>query len=241
MTEGHPLLVFPGALGVTDGGNAASLFNPGGVVVTFSYGEERQIEAFLDRALRLMIETSEQPFDVIGFSIGGWFAQCLAARDPSRVRKVVLAHSFTLERGQAWQFDLASKLWPVLPARIRRAGIRKRAEMALLPLKNRNAALYETTLRNVSTSIVKPDVEARLVAQQHVTRDSLREFGDCTPRHPMLIVESDDDRLIGPKARELLRRKYPSAERVVLKGAGHVSALSAPEALASAVNSFLRR
>ena len=240
MAADQPLLVFPGALGVADGGHAASLFAEGRKVVTFAYGEETQISALLDRAVRLMAEAGAHQFDLIGFSIGGWFAQCLAARDPDRVRKLVLAHSFTLARSSAWQFGMAAKLWPILPLSAMRAGIMKRAKMALAPLKTRDSALYEATLRAVSEAIASPDARARLLAQQQVTRNSLLSMNDCLPRQPVLIVESDDDRLVVEKTREQLRRKYPAADRVVLKGAGHVSALSAPTALASAVNSFLR-
>lgn len=235
-----PLLILPGALGVADGGRAASLLEQDRMVVTFSYGQEREIDPLLDRALQFVAATGAPRFDVMGFSIGGWYAQCLAARDPARVRKVVLAHSFSLERGQAWRFLLAAKLWPLLPPALKRAGIVKRARAALVPLKRLDPARYRTTLSEVSQAITSPEVRACLLAQQLSTYDSLLRPSGSSAHQPVLIVESDDDCLIGAKAREQLVRKYPRAERVVLKGAGHASAITAPEALASAVDSFLR-
>jgi pimeloyl-ACP methyl ester carboxylesterase len=240
MASDYPLLVLPGALGVADGGSAESLFAPTRVV-TFSYGAETRIESLLDRAVRQMAEAGARQFDLIGFSIGGWFAQCMAARRPDLVRKLILAHSFTLDRREAWRFGLAARLWPLLPKGLVAAGTAKRARLALAPVRRVDPALYESTLQSIRSAVATREVQARLVAQQLATRDSLVAMDGCLPRQPVLIVESDDDPLIGPRPREKLRSKFPAARIVTLPGAGHVSALSAPEALAEAVTSFLSK
>jgi pimeloyl-ACP methyl ester carboxylesterase len=238
MASRYPLLVFPGALGVADGGSAASLFAPA-AVTTFSYGEEIRIDSLLDRAVAEMTQAGAGQFDVIGFSIGGWFAQCLAARHPDLIRKVILAHSFILDRRDAWRFGLAARLWPLLPKGLIAAATAKRARVALEPVRRAEPALCETVLASIRIAVATPEVQARLVAQQLAARDSLLRMGGCLPRQPVLIIESDDDPLIGPRPREKLRRRFPAARTVTLRGAGHVSALSAPDALAEAVSSFL--
>lgn len=198
------------------------------------------MKALLERAMDLMDRRDAAQFDVIGFSIGGWFAQCLAAREPKRVRKLVLAHSFTLEPHHTWRFGLAAWLWPMMPPALLRAGIMKRARLALAPLKRRDPARYRAALDEAGAAIALAASRARLLALQHAIRDSLLHPSGAVPTHPMLILESDDDRIIGAKARAQLARKYPAARRVVLAGAGHASAVTAPNDLAATVDAFLR-
>lgn len=224
---------------MADGSQAAGLLSGDRRVISFCYGEESQIAPMLDRAMALIDDAGASQFDLLGFSIGGWFAQCLAARDPERVRKLVLAHSFTLEAGAAWRFGLASYLWPVIPAALRRSGILKRARMALAPLRIRDPAQFDLVLRQLAEALDSPPTHARLLAQQQATRDSLLRMGGCIAPQPVLIVESDNDRLVGASARRRLRRKYPDARCVVIAGAGHASALSAPVELVAAIEGFL--
>ena len=44
----------------------------------------------------------------------------------------------------------------------------------------------------------------------------------------MLLVEAGDDRIVGPKVRELLRQRLPAAERILLPTAGHAFLTSPP-------------
>jgi pimeloyl-[acyl-carrier protein] methyl ester esterase len=45
---------------------------------------------------------------------------------------------------------------------------------------------------------------------------------------PVLLVEAGDDRIVGPKVRELLRQRLPAAERILMPGAGHAFLTSPP-------------
>jgi pimeloyl-[acyl-carrier protein] methyl ester esterase len=45
---------------------------------------------------------------------------------------------------------------------------------------------------------------------------------------PVLLVEAGDDRIVGPKVRELLRQRLPAAERILLPTAGHAFLTSPP-------------
>jgi pimeloyl-ACP methyl ester carboxylesterase len=237
-TTQPPLLILPGALGVADGGGEASaLLSQGRRVVTFAYGAERTAEALLGRATAA---AGAERFDLLGFSIGGWFAQVLAARRPERVGKVVLAHSFLLEPGQGWRFTAASTLWPLVPAALFRAGGMKRARLALAPLRERDGDGYAAALRELEQKLAAPSTRAVLRAQQEATRDSLRAPLALRDDIALLIVESDNDALVGTTARAALRSRYPKAQRVTIAGAGHAAALVEPEAFAGAVDAFLR-
>ena len=55
------------------------------------------------------------------------------------------------------------------------------------------------------------------------------------PAHTVGIIESDDDPVIGARARERLRAAHPHAVVRRFRGTGHVTALVAPAAFADAV------
>lgn len=232
-----PLIVLSGGLGIADGGGALDLLKHGRRVHRIAYAGGSDFERLFDRVLSGAAGAAR--FDIIGFSIGGWFAQCIAARAPDRVRKVVLAHSFLLEPRLRWRFSTALRLWPLLPRSIIRAGVNRRARLALEPLRTARPEAHAQMVRTVAEALGRPTVLEGLLAQQRVIRDSLAEpLGAVTA--PMLIIDSGTDPLVNARARARLRRHYPGAEHVDFAGAGHVSALVAPETFAAAVDRFLR-
>ena len=231
-----PLVVLPGGLGVADGGGEAlGMLAQGRRLVRIDYADAPDYDALCGSVL----QAGAARFDLLGFSIGGWFAQCVAARAPDRVRKVVLAHSFVLEPKHGWRFSMALKLWPLLPRSVIRAGVMRRAALALEPLRGVRPEAHARTVRAVAESLDRPETLDALLAQQRLIRDSVTERLGAIAA-PMLIVECGIDPLVGRRARAELRRRFPEAEHVDFPDAGHVSALVAPEAFARIVDRFLR-
>jgi pimeloyl-ACP methyl ester carboxylesterase len=191
----------------------------------------------IERALDL-VEGAER-FDILGFSVGGWLGQCLAAREARRVRRLVLAHSFTLNAGDAWRFALAARIWPLLPGALFRRAAHERARLALREAMRKDPQLGAQALAGFRAALADPVTLRRLEAQQHLLRDTLRA-GDCTASCPILILEGTDDPIVKQPARQRLARRYPGAERLVLDGVGHAAALAVPDAFAAAVDRFLR-
>lgn len=233
--DSPPLIVLPGGLGIADGGEALNLLVRNRRLERVDYSDRRTFDSLLNRVLGA---AGGAQFDLIGFSIGGWFAQCVAARAPARVRKIVLAHSFLLEPKLRWRFTVALKLWPVLPRPVIRAGVMRRIRRALEPLRPTNPDSHAEIVRSVGESLHRAETIDLLIAQQQLIRDSLsRPLGPVTAS--MLIVESSTDPLVAAKARERLRREYAQAETIDFSGAGHVSALVDPAGFAAAVDRFL--
>lgn len=234
-----PLIVLPGALGVSDGGgDALALLRSTREVLVVDYGRGHTfaaLEASVFERLELYPGASA---DLMGFSIGGWFAQCLAARHPDRFRRVVLAHSFVLRRRQAHLFSIAIAVWPLIPRPLFRASVLRRADAALAPLRRRAPDRYAKIRAALKADLSRPEAREALLAQQYVIRDTLRE-GDCRAGQPVLIVESDDDPLVKAHERERLSLEYPRAGTHVMHDAGHAAALIDPEGFVEQVEAFL--
>ncbi|HYJ29289.1 MAG TPA: alpha/beta fold hydrolase [Allosphingosinicella sp.] len=233
-----PLIVLPGGLGIADGGGEAlHILGLGRRLRRVEYSGASDFDGLFERVLSEAAGAAR--VDLIGFSIGGWFAQSIAARAPERVRKIVLAHSFLLEPKHRWRFSAALKLWPLLPRSIVRAGIMRRARLALEPLSNARPEAHAQMVRAVAEALAEPGVLDGLLTQQRVIRDSLANpLGALAA--PMLIIDSSTDPLVDQRARAELRRHYPRAEHVDFAVTGHVSALVAPEVFAATVDRFLR-
>lgn len=233
-----PLIIVPGALGVADGGgNTIERLRSKRDILSLRATGQRTFSQIEEDVFELL-EPYHGQADIIGFSIGGWFAQCLAARHPARFRRIVLAHSFILDPQQARLFSLAIRLWPLVPRAIFRTSALRRAKAALAPLKRRAPEQYLTVMSQLESDLRSAESVRVLLGQQQATRDTLRH-GSCLAPQPMLIIESDNDPIVGRKERDKLSRAYPLASKFVLHDTGHAGALVDPVNFSRRVEAFL--
>ncbi|MGZ4588021.1 MAG: alpha/beta fold hydrolase [Mycobacteriaceae bacterium] len=194
------------------------------------------MEAYAD-ALAEEVRDLED-YVLVGDSFGAVVSLALAVRRPAALRALVLSGGFAADPVTT----------PV--ARMRVAAAR------MMP-----AALYDTvTLRFHASALASPH-DGR---GQHpwTTADTRRLFQDNTPHAsyvsrskaafsadyrsqlgrievPTLVLTPSDDRLIGPRAAEVLLAGLPDASEVVLPRTGHMFRFSHPVDYAQAVEDFL--
>jgi len=238
---GAPLLVLPGAMGVTDGAGAAlGLLARGRRVVALSYPPVATMTGLCDGIAALLDRLGMARADVLGSSLGGWVAQCLVRRHPERVRRLVLSHTYALRPEDARRLRMGTRLGRALPGWLFRALLRKRLKMALEPVRRTSPDAWER-LRASSLAHLTPEALARI---NEWMLESLRAFrfapGDLDGRAAdVLIVESADDPLLRPDSRAALRALYPSVRVHTFRGGGHATALAIPAEYAAVVTAFL--
>lgn len=237
-----PLLLLPGALGRLEGsGIVSERLGEDRPVVTIDYRSDDRFEPLLRRILAAADQAGAERFDLLGQSYGGWIAQCVAARHPERVRRLVLSHTFTLERRHARRFRFGPWLLERFPRRLLRPLLTGRVRKALAPVRQLDPALAERQLAAVAAQFDAGTLLPALAAQQHCMRESLE--GEEVPRTgaclPVLIIESANDPLIAPSARSALRKRFPQATVHRFTDAGHVSAVVQAERYAALVKDFL--
>lgn len=235
-----PLVLLPGALGSLEGSSAAAdRLRARRPVVTIDYAPDDRFAPLLAR----IVAAADAPrFDLLGQSYGGWIAQCLAARHPERVRRLILSHSFVLRPGDAWCFRLAPRLLAGFPKRLLRSLLLARVGKALAPVQARDPHLFERQLAELRSQLDSGRILAILQAQQVCMGESLEGQAaalDLPAGLPVLIIESDDDPLLRASARKALRDRFPDAIVHSFAAAGHVSALVEAERYAALVNAFL--
>ena len=154
-----------------------------------------------------------QRADWLGHSMGGYLCLQIAACQPRRVDRLVLAAPALLPGGHSWQ----SYLLPLLVgARHMRPGF--------LPILLTDALRAgPLTLLRATRDLLSKDIrkEARAV------------------QAPALLIWGQHDTLVPPILGELLCEEIPHARLLILKGAGHVVMFDRPRAFNAAVLDFL--
>jgi 3-oxoadipate enol-lactonase len=235
-----PLVLLPGALGFLEGSDAVGdRLGEDRRVVAIEYAAADRFEPLL---ARILAAAAAPRFDLLGMSYGGWIAQCVAARHPESVRRLVLAHSFALEPRHAWRFRLGQRLLAGFPKGLLRPLLLARVRRALAPVRARDPALFGRQLAALRRELESGRLFDILLAQQICMAESL-DSPAAAPAPPaglpVLIVDSDDDPLLPASERKGLRDKFPNAAAHCFVGAGHVSALVETERFAALVNGFL--
>jgi pimeloyl-ACP methyl ester carboxylesterase len=172
---------------------------------------------------------------VVGHSFGGVLALALYRRRPELVRTLVLVSAYAGWAGS-------------LPPGAVEERIRQAERLAALPPEEVVAGFLPTLFAASPPADLAADA-ADMIAGFHPAgvRALLHAFGrsdlrDVLPRIavPTLLVWGEHDRRSPPAVGEDFRARIPGAELVVVAGAGHESAMEAPDPFNEAVRRFLR-
>ncbi len=175
-----------------------------------------------------------EPAVVCGLSMGGYVALSLVADHPHLVAGLVLANTRADADG---------------------AEARAARDAAIATIRDDGVAAF---LDGVMPNMTSPEADADVVVTARAIAEmqpaeaivgALRALRDRPDRVDLLariavptaVVQGGDDRVTPPEAIDLLVEGIPGAERHVIPGVGHLSALEDPAAFAAVVESVLRR
>jgi pimeloyl-ACP methyl ester carboxylesterase len=170
-----------------------------------------------------LLDTLELPSaHVVGLSMGGMIAQCMAIRHPSRLRSLASIMSTTGDHtvGQALPSVLGALLSPPPPDREAyiEYGLGVWRLLASPGFPFEEAATKELVVRSYERSFYPVGV-ARQIAAIASARDRTSDLAKL--RVPALVIHGSDDPLIALSGGEATARAIPDAELVVVPGMGH--------------------
>lgn len=190
------------------------------------------IEGYADFVEALLGQT-EGPVGLAGFSFGGYISLALLKRRPERVRALALVDTRAPADDEAGRSKRDETI-----ASVRANGIAPIVEnmpaRLLSPESLGRADLLERVQRIISRQ--KPEtVEADLVA--------MRDRPDSTSflsgiAIPTLVVVGERDALTPLSDSEAMAAAIPGARLVTIPGAGHLSPMERPKAVAEALAEF---
>lgn len=196
------------------------------------HGSREDVPFTMDAAVNAVIEAIRTEADgravVVGLSLGGYVAMEVAARDPERVRALILAGASQEPIG-LWSIGyraLATILrwFPVRAARF----VDRRLFAARFPRDVADAVISGGFWPRGGAVAVRSLVGKRFVPVLEVYRG------------PVLIVNGEYDVMFRAGERRFLKATL-DGRRTIIRGATHLTNLDRPDALALAVRAFVRR
>ncbi len=168
----------------------------------------------------------ERPFDLVGYSLGGWIAARYATWFPEKLRSLTL----------------------IVPAGMPIPGKPPVADLFMMSPEQLFATLFNdfTNAAEVFVDITDIDVmvhafeEASAVAALVWERRSDRKLERRLPRVtcPALVVGAENDKLVPNEAADRYAQFLPNARLTRIPGTGHAIAIEQPETLATTILEF---
>jgi pimeloyl-ACP methyl ester carboxylesterase len=198
--------------------------------------------------LELIDGLGVEQIDLVGGSMGGFFAIAFAAAHPERVRRLILSGS---PLGLSPRIGLFLHLWatPGIGALISRITfrdtetLRKRAFGSYLVHPDRLATdLLEVALAGINlpgTADTNRAILQNVVTLRRRRPEMRLDDRLAALETPTMFVWGANDRL-APAHRALVAR-MSDAKLTVIQDAGHIPHIDQPDAVATAINEFLRQ
>jgi len=193
---------------------------------------EGTIDSYAD-FLAAVFEKIPQGAGLAGFSMGGYAALALARRHPAHLRALALVDTRASADDDAGRARRDEAI-----ATVRSSGVAPIADAMvpklLAPESLSNRDLVER-LRRIITRQKPETVEADLQAMRD-RPDSRAELPQL--RLPTLVVVGEADTLTPPADSQAMASAIPGARLVTLPGAGHLTPMERPGAVAAALGEF---
>lgn len=198
-------------------------------------------ETSLDNLVQALSARFGEPFAVCGWSLGGQVALRWAAREPEKVRKLILlASTPCFAEREDWKFGMEKSALEKFAAELEQnhaATLRRFISLQLRGSENERELLM--LLRERLFSRGEPDMGA-LRGGLDILRDADQRAELQCIRQPTLVVAGERDKLTVPQASHYMAQIIPGARMVEVKGAAHAPFLSHPEIFVAAINEFLK-
>lgn len=187
-----------------------------------------------DAAATIATATPDGVADVLGLSMGGYIALALAARHPGRCHALILADTRADADDDATR---AARIAGVAAIRDGRTDAYLDALLPRLVAPGASAAVRAELARIAGRQ--PPDALVGALAALAGRPDRSAELAAI--RIPTLVVVGDEDVVTPPAAATALAVAIPGAVLARIPGAGHLTALERPGAVANLVRGFRDR
>lgn len=203
-------------------------------IIAVTYPPVDSLEEMEAGVLAILDREGIRRTNVVGTSLGGYFAQFLAGRHPERVLRVVLGNTFPPNDILARENRTIGMLLPFLPDWLVLRFMRQSVERSIYPTSGNDAFTLAYLMEMNYGRVHKAHILARY-------RCVMQKFQVQDWPGSVLIFESDNDPLINPTLRAQLRDTYPHAEVYTFHDAGHFPYLNRPDEYNQQLIAFLQR
>ncbi|WP_280217325.1 alpha/beta fold hydrolase [Nocardia neocaledoniensis] len=181
-----------------------------------------RVEDMADDAISFIRARGLDKVDLFGFSLGGFVAQVIAAKEPELIRRVILTGT-----GPAGFEGVGQINRRLLTDALQGAATLRNPKPLLFFTRTRAgrsaASAYMSRLHERTIDRVKAISLAAAIAQlRAIATWSAQDASDLsTITHPVLVANGEDDRMLATRGSFDLAHRLPNAELVIYPDAGH--------------------
>ena len=191
-------------------------------VIAVTYPAVNTLEDMEKGVLAILDHEGVDDFNVVGTSLGGYFAQYLIAKYPDRIQKAVLANTFPPNDLIKEKNGTIGGLIPYLPDWLVMNVLRG----------SFSGSIYSASGNDELTLAFLNELSYRRVSRAQVAGRYLCVVEKFEPpvntTVPIMIIEANNDPLVELALREQLKEIYPAA-KVVTVSNGHFPYISMPD------------
>ena len=209
----------------------------------YSKTEKREANKEADSLDLIVDELSANftgPLAICGWSLGGQIAIRWAAREPAKLKHLILVASTpSFVARENWLFGLEKNILEKFASELEQnhaSTLRRFITLQLRGSENEKELLL--LLRERLFNRGEPNISALRIGLDILRDVDLRdELGGIS--QPTLVIAGEKDKLTPPQASHYLAQTIPLANLVVIKGSAHAPFLSHPDEFVKNVKSFL--
>lgn len=200
-------------------------------VIAVTYPAAGSLAQMENGLLAILAQAEVDKFNVVGTSLGGYFAQYLISRNSERIEKAVLANTFPPNDLIKEKNGTIGSLIPYLPEWLVMKVLRGSFASSIYPASG-NDEMTLAFLNEISAGRMrKAQVAARYAC-------IVEKFDPPTDTAiPLLIIEASNDPLVEASLREQLKTTYPAAQVVTVDN-GHFPYISTPDFYTQTLKDF---
>jgi maspardin len=173
---------------------------------------------------------------LVGSSLGGYLSQYLVAHYPQKIEKAIFANTFPPNDIIAEKNKTIGRLLPIIPEWAVMDVLRKNTEAALYPASG-HSELVKAYMMEQSYGMMN---KQQFVARFHCVIDPFTPPNTEALGIPVMIIEADNDPLVEPALREMLKQTYPAATVATLNQVGHFPYLNQPDHYTELIRAFFQ-
>lgn len=204
-------------------------------VVTLTYPAVDSLQEMATGVMAILNHEGISRANVVGSSLGGYFAQYLAARNPESVHRAVFANTFPPNDLIAEQNRTMGKLLPILPEWLIMSVLRGSFKGNIYRAANQNPLLLAYLMEMSYGRMSK----AQMMGRYRCVIDPFEPPDVQAAGIPVLILEASNDPLVSESLRAAIKTTYPEAKVVIMGDVGHFPYLNQPEIYAAWLQEFL--
>ncbi len=184
--------------------------------------------------LAILENEGVEKFNVVGSSLGGYFAQYLVANYPGRIERAVFANTFPPNDLIAEKNKSIGAALPYLPEWLIMDVLKGSIVENVYPAAGHSEIVLAYMMEQLGGRMSK----AQEVARFHCVVEPFEVADIDALGIPVLVIEADNDPLVELALREQLKEAYPSASVETLHNVGHFSYMNDAETYTQILENF---